>query len=167
VKNEGQGPFMLKILDPSLRDQELFTSCLELIREKDCNDAGLSVTDVKSMVSKALDINGRQMTFGDLEGRTLTCKGTTRPYKRCLNFHASRARDYAMKQGWISSNVTFKYSWSGDFNENQMTKYLDTLGTSFDDPNVGSNVIGISDESLLNESIQDDDLESTTVSDIS
>jgi hypothetical protein len=48
-----------------------------------------------------------------------------------------------------------------------MTKYLDTLGTSFDDPNVGSNVIGISDESLLNESIQDDDLESTTVSDIS
>lgn len=164
VKEAGKGSFQLKILDPSLRGQDLFTSCLKLIRKEDCEKLQLSLTDVQNTVSNALVNNGRQLTFGDLEGRTLICKGKTTPYKRCLNFHASRARDYAVEKGWISPNVTFKYSWSEDFNEEGLSKYLDSLEPSYDDPNVGPNIMAISD---ANEAIDEDDSDLISVSGIS
>ena len=140
---------------------DLLSSCLKFISKEACEKLNLSVTDVLNTVSSALDNNGRHTTFGDLEGRSLICKGKTRPYKRCLNFHASRARDYAIEMGWISSNVTFKYSWSENFDEIGLVKYLDSLGRSYDDPNARN----ISNESLANATFEDD--ESDIISDVS
>jgi hypothetical protein len=65
-----------------------------------------------------------------MEGRPIVCKGKSRPYKRCLNFQAARARNYALKQRWITSE---KYTWSGEFdNSSKLENYLETLG-SFED----------------------------------
>ena len=163
LKEDGEDSFRLKILDPSLRDKDLLSSCLKFISKEACKTLNLSVTDVQNTVSSALDNNGRQTTFGDLEGRSLICKGKTRPYKRCLNFHASRARDYAIEKGWISSNVTFKYSWSENFDEIGLTKYLESLVGSYDDPNARN----ISDESLANVTIEDDESDIISISDVS
>jgi hypothetical protein len=161
VKNEGEGAFQLKILDPSLRDQELLTSCLKFISEKDCQNLNLSLSEMHDIVSEALFRNGRQLTFGDLEGNELICKGKTTPYKRCLNFHASRARDYAIQKKWISPDIIFKYSWSEDFGETVLLDYLNSLETSFDDPNVGQD---ISDENLA---IYDNGSDFISISDVS
>jgi hypothetical protein len=49
-----------------------------------------------------------------------------------LNFHASRARSYALKEGWIKNDVVFKFTWSQEFDVDGLNAYLDQLGTSFE-----------------------------------
>jgi len=138
LKGRSQNSFCLKILDPALREQDLLASCLPYITEAECKKLESSFDDVRNSLANSLTIDGRQLTFGDLEGRALICKGKTRPYKRCLNFHASRARDYAVEMKWISANVTFEYQWSEHFDQEGLEKYLETLGTSFEDLDVNS-----------------------------
>jgi hypothetical protein len=41
-------------------------------------------------------------TFQDFHGKFLNFKNAQRPYKRCLSFHAHRARHKAIKKKWIS-----------------------------------------------------------------
>ena len=89
--------------------------------------SGIPVEDMKSSVSETLSINGRQLTFGDLEGRHLICKGESRPYKRCLNFHSSKAFDFALEKGWITVKETLEYQWSEDFDQTGIAKYLESI----------------------------------------
>jgi hypothetical protein len=99
---------------------------MKLIAQKVCENVGKSITET-------LTADGRQLKFGNLQGKPLICNGKTTPYKRCLNFHASRACDYAMDMGWIKRIQSFKYSWSENFDEAHMANYLAALGTSYED----------------------------------
>ncbi len=128
LKSQNSDDFYLHLLDPSLRDVALFDSCLPFINKKECEFYGKSVDEVKAMLEEKLKINKRSITFRDLEGRSILCRGETTPYKRCLDFQASRARDYAIKQNWISKDVVFKYSWSQEFDSEKINSYLNTLG---------------------------------------
>jgi hypothetical protein len=58
---------------------------------RECSAICTTVFEVLSILETNLSVNGRLLTFEDIEGRKFICKGRTRPYKRCLNFHASRA----------------------------------------------------------------------------
>jgi hypothetical protein len=134
LKSSTSNSFCLRILDPSLRGVDLLAASTEFITKKECIKIGRSVDEAIAKVTNLLTVDGKLLTFGDLEGRPLVCKGKTRPYKRCLNFQAARARSYALKRGWISPDVIFKYSWSKNFDDSiQLEKYLETLGTSFED----------------------------------
>ena len=54
--------------------------------------------------------NLQQMTYGDLDGKTLKFVAGTlhRPFKRVLNFQARQARNSAIDKGWISNNWDFE-----------------------------------------------------------
>ena len=138
IYNSEKKDFCLKILDPSLKNESILSSCKTFISAKLCGEWGSSVDEVIDIVGASLTENGKEVTFGDLEGRPLIYKGATRPYKRCLNFHASRAREQAIKMNWISENVKFKYQWSENFEDGKkMEDFLSglRLTTSFEDPN--------------------------------
>lgn len=138
VKEQKDSSFCLKILDPSLREQDLLAACKPFLSDTICAKAGISVDQAASDIAEALG-QANISKFGDLEGRPLICNGITRPYKRCLNFHASRARSHALEKGWISGNVNFQYCWSENFDETVLEKYFMTLEPSFEDPNVITN----------------------------
>jgi hypothetical protein len=115
-----------------MRQLTLFDECKKFVNERECSAIGKTVSEVLSILETKLTVDGRLLTFEDIEGRKLICKGKTRPYKRCLNFHASRARSYALKEGWITDDVVFKFTWSQEFDVDSITAYLDQLGTSFE-----------------------------------
>ena len=141
LKSSTNDSFCLRILDPSLRGADLLAASTEFITKEECDKVGFSVDGAMIILAKLLTIDGKLLTFGDLEGRSLIYKGKTRPYRRCLNFQAARARSYALKRGWISPDVIFKYSWSENFDDSvQLEKYLETLGTSFEDLEAGTNL---------------------------
>jgi hypothetical protein len=133
LKSEDEDSFYLKILDPSIRDFVLFDECKKFVNKEDCKKMNKTRHEVLSFLKDALSGDGCMLTFGDIEGRTLICKGNTRPYKRCLNFHASRARTYALKKGWIKDDVVFKFTWSSqEYNHEIMNTYLEQLHSAED-----------------------------------
>ncbi len=125
LKADNDDAFYLKLLDPNIRDITLLDACKKYVVD--------DMDEVLATLKDRLTVDGRLLTFGDIEGRPLICKGKTRPYKRCLNFHASRARSFALSQGWITDDVVFKYSWSQQFDSAAVTSFLDGLVTSFDE----------------------------------
>lgn len=131
LKSPNDDSFYLKLLDPRIRNISLLDQCLPFISVKECINYGKSIEEVISLLKKCLTFEDRLITFGDLEGREIKCYGITRPYKRCLNFHASRARDYAIEQKWISKEVVFDFTWSQEFKSDAINSYLNNLG-SFD-----------------------------------
>jgi hypothetical protein len=129
------GRYRITILDPNLRDVELFDACLPFITKSECEKVpggSVSVDDVISATRESLTVNGRLLTFRDLEGNPITCKDGTTPFRRCLNFHAVRAHATAVKNGWISEDLKFAYSWSQDFDESKLARHLSQLPTSFE-----------------------------------
>jgi hypothetical protein len=169
LKSDGEDSFYLKLLDPSIRQVALFDECKKFVNESECNDIGKSVSEVLSILETKLTVDGRMLTFEDIEGRKLICKGSTRPYKRCLNFHASRARSYALKEGWITDDVVFKFTWSQEFDLGAINSYLDQLGTSFESLEDAVIDNGVLDDIMPNDSIdhRDSDDESEAGSNVS
>lgn len=143
LKANREDSLFLRLLDPGLRDITLFDACLPLINEIDCASINKTVDEVLSALQITLTVNGRLLTFGDIEGNRIICKGKIRPYKRCLNFHAAVARRYALKQGWITHGVYTKFKWSQAFNkDDRIISHIDEIGTSFE---------AIKDENLENQ----------------
>jgi len=134
LKSTSTEEFELTILDPNLREETLLQSCMKFVDTGNCMKLEMTREQVVAELSEMLTIDGRLMTFGDLEGRHLICKGKSRPYKRCLNFHAVRARKYAMSQGWIENEMQIEFTWSppsGDSGRmDRVREYIESLQTN-------------------------------------
>ncbi|KAI3659777.1 hypothetical protein MP638_000906 [Amoeboaphelidium occidentale] len=131
LKANREYSLFLRLLDPGLRGITLFDACLPLINEIDCASIGKTVDEVLSVLQSKLSVNGRLLTFGDIEGNRIVCKGNIRPYKRCLNFHAAVARRFALKQGWITHDVYSTFKWSQAFNkDDRIISHIDEIKTS-------------------------------------
>lgn len=98
--------FTLKLLDQNLRNRSLFEACVQYVTETSCATIDKTVEQVCTLLESRLrNKDGRPLMFNDVEGMSLICRGYIRPFKRCLNFHANRAHDYARKKVYTMVSV--------------------------------------------------------------
>ena len=76
--------------------------------------------------------------FGAYDQKELVFTNDERPYKRCLNFHAIVAQQFAFLEGWIENVIVEKNDWSAEefgSKTESVKNWLDglTAGNGIDD----------------------------------
>ena len=94
------GRIKMLILDPKLKDTTFFDYMSEFSKEK----------------LAYLPDHLKQERFGSYDQKDLVFTSDARPYKRCLNFHAVVAQQFALREGWIKNAVVARedLDWSAE-----------------------------------------------------
>ena len=94
------GRIKMQILDPKLKDTTFCDYMSEFAKDR----------------VQYLPGHLKQETFGAYDQKDLVFTNDERPYKRCLNFHAVVAQQFALREGWIDYVVVERkdLDWSAE-----------------------------------------------------